>query len=369
MYIHEHSDWPRFTWKQESLADALADARHRQGRLVGRMEALGFGLRQEAVLETITEDVVKSSDIEGEWFNRKDVRSSVARRLGMDAAGLDPADRRVEGVVELTLDAAGNYDEPLTAERLWGWQAGLFPAGRSGLLRIKTGAWRDDAVGPMQVVSGAIGRERVHFQAPAAERIPGEMEAFLDWFNAPPDIDEALKAALAHFWFVTIHPFEDGNGRIARAVADMALARSERSPQRFYSMSAQIRRERKAYYQTLERTQRGALDVSLWMDWFVGCLGRAVENSESTLGTVLAKARFWRWAADLRLNDRQRKVVNLQLDGKGGKLTTTKWAKIARCSQDTALRDIAGLIEKGVLVRGPEGGRSTSYALAETEEA
>lgn len=369
MYIHEHNDWPRFTWSHESIADALADARHRQGRLVGRMEALGFGLRQEAVLETITEDVVKSSDIEGERFNRKDVRSSVARRLGMDVAGLDPADRRVDGIVELTLDAVGNYDEPLTAERLWGWQAGLFPAGRSGLLRIKTGAWRDDAVGPMQVVSGAIGRERVHFQAPAAERIPGEMEAFLDWFNAPPDIDEALKAALAHFWFVTIHPFEDGNGRIARAVADMALARSERTPQRFYSMSAQIRRERKAYYQTLERTQRGALDVSLWMDWFVGCLGRAVENSEATLGTVLAKARFWRWAADLRLNDRQRKVVNLQLEGKGGKLTTTKWAKIARCSQDTALRDIAGLIEKGVLVRGPEGGRSTSYALAEIEAA
>lgn len=258
MYIHEDNDWPRFTWNQESLADALADARHRQGRLVGRMEALGFTLRQEAVLETITEDVVKSSDIEGERLNRRDVRSSAARRLGIDVAGLDPADRRVDGIVELTLDAAGNYDDPLTPERLWVWQAGLFPAGRSGLLRVKIGAWRDDAVGPMQVVSGAIGRERVHFQAPAAERIPGEMEAFLDWFNAPPEIDEALKAALAHFWFVTIHPFEDGNGRIARAVADMALARSERTSQRFYSMSAQIRRERKAYYQNAGANAAGS---------------------------------------------------------------------------------------------------------------
>ena len=369
MYIHQHNDWPRFTWNQESLTDALADMRYRQGRLVGRMEALGFGLRQEAVLETITEDVVKSSDIEGERFNRRDVRSSVARRLGIDVAGLDPADRRVDGVVELTLDAVGNYDEPLTAERLWGWQAGLFPAGRSGIFRIQTGAWRDDSLGSMQVVSGAIGRERVHFEAPEADRVAGEMEVFLDWFNAPADMDEALKAALAHFWFVTIHPFDDGNGRIARAVADMALARSERAPQRFYSMSAQIRRERKAYYQTLERTQRGALDVSRWMDWFVGCLGRAIENSESTLGTVLTKARFWRWAADLRLNDRQRKVINMQLEGRGGKLTTSKWAKLAGCSQDTALRDIAGLVEQGVLVRGPEGGRSTSYALAESDAA
>ena len=368
MYIHQRDDWPRFTWNQESLAGALANARYEQGRLVGRMNALGFGLRQEASLEAITEEVVKSSEIEGDRFSAQAARSSVARRLGIDVGGLDPADRRIDGIVEVTLDAVSNYDEPLTAECLWGWQALLFPTGFNGIWPVKVGGWRDDAAGPMRVVSGAMGRARIHFEAPPADRVAGEVQTFLDWFNAPAETDEALKAALAHFWFVTIHPFDDGNGRIARAVADMALARSERTSQRFYSMSAQIRKERKAYYRTLERTQRGSLDISLWMDWFVGCLGRAVESAQTTLGASLKKARFWRLAADVALNDRQRKVVNFQLEGRGGKLTTSKWAKLAGCSQDTAWRDIAALVEHGLLIRGPEGGRSTSYTVAEGEE-
>jgi Fic family protein len=281
----------------------------------------------------------------------------------MDIGGLEPADRHVEGAVEMMLDATRRYDQPLTDERLFAWHASLFPTGRSGMTRIRAGAWRDDGSGPMQVVSGPMGKEHVHFEAPKAERLDREMEAFLDWFEADSGADPVLKAGLAHLWFVTVHPFDDGNGRIARAIADMALARSESSPQRFYSMSAQVRQERKAYYDILEDTQNGTMDVTPWMEWFLGCLGRAIDGAETALGAILAKARFWERIRGAALNERQRLVLNRLLDGFEGKLTTSKYAKLAKCSQDTALRDILLLIEQGVFVRNPDGGRSTSYSL------
>lgn len=368
MYIHELHDWPRFDWNRELLAEPLAAVRHRQGRLIGRMEALGFNLRQEAVLQTLTADVLKSSEIEGEKLNAEQVRSSIARRLGMDIGALKHADRNVEGIVEMMLDATRHYDQPLTAERLFSWHASLFPTGRSGMSKIRVGAWRDDSTGPMEVVSGPVGKEHVHFEAPAAARLGGEMKAFLDWFNRPPDIDEVLKAGLAHFWFVTIHPFDDGNGRIARAIADMVLARSENSPQRFYSMSAEIRQERAAYYDILEQTQKGTLDITPWMEWFLGCLGRAIDGAQTILSAVLAKARFWERIQGTSINERQRLVLNRLLDGLEGKITTSKYAKLAKCSQDTALRDILPLVESGILVRNPKGGRSTSYSLAMVEQ-
>jgi Fic family protein len=364
MYIHELQDWPRFEWNREQLAEPLAEVRHRQGRLIGHMEALGFELRQEAVLETLTADVLKSSEIEGEKLEAAQVRSSIARRLGMEIGGLARADRQVEGVVEMMLDATRRYDQPLTTARLLAWHASLFPTGRSGMTKIRAGAWRDDSTGPMAVVSGPIGKEHVHFQAPPARRLDGEMQAFLEWFNAGAAMDPVLKAALAHLWFVTVHPFDDGNGRIARAIADMALARSEHSPQRFYSMSAQIRQESAAYYAILEQVQRGTLDVTPWMEWFLGCLGRAIAGAQTTVGAVLAKARFWESLGDLAVNERQRLVLNRLLDEFEGKLTTSKYAKVAKCSQDTALRDLLPLVERGILVRSPAGGRSTSYALA-----
>lgn len=332
------------------------------------MEALGFPLQQEAVLQTLTEDVVKSSDIEGAKLDASQVRSSIARRLGIDLGGVEPADRQVEGVVEMMLDATRNYDKPLTRERLLGWHASLFPSGRSGMRKVRVGGWRDDSTGPMQVVSGPVGRERVHFEAPPADRLDAEMKAFLDWFNqlrAATDLDDVLKAGLAHLWFVTIHPFDDGNGRIARAIADMTLARSEHSSQRFYSMSAQIRQERGEYYETLERAQKGSLDVTPWMEWFFGCLGRAIDGAETTLAAVLRRARFWQATRDVPINDRQRLMLNRLLDGFEGKLTTSKWAAITKCSSDTALRDILDLVERGVLERNSSGGRSTSYSVAD----
>jgi Fic family protein len=328
------------------------------------MEALGFNLRQEAILQTLTADVLKSSEIEGEKLDGEQVRSSIARHLGIDIGALKPADRHVEGVVEMMLDATRNYNEPLTSERLFAWHSSLFPTGRSGMAGIRTGAWRDSSTGPMQVVSGPMGKEHVHFEAPAADRLALEMKSFLDWFEGDKPNDPVLHAALAHLWFVTVHPFDDGNGRIARAIADMALARSEDSPQRFYSMSAQIRQERNAYYDILERTQNGAMDVTPWMEWFLGCLGRAIDGARVTLNAVLHKARFWDRIKNLQLNDRQRAVVNRMLDGFEGKLTTSKYATLAKCSQDTAHRDILMLIDHEVLVRNPEGGRSTSYSLA-----
>jgi Fic family protein len=369
MYIHQIPEWPRFEWRQERLAQPLAGVRYRQGRMIGHMEALGFELRQEAVLHTLSEDVLKSTEIEGEKLDAAQVRSSIARRLGIDIGALKPADRAVEGVVEMMLDATGNYDEPLTAERLFGWHASLFPTGRSGLIRITAGAWRNDRTGPMQVVSGPIGREHVHFKAPPAARLRREMRMFLDWFNKTATVDPVLKAAQAHLWFVTIHPFDDGNGRMARAIADMSLARSENSPQRFYSMSAQIQQERAAYYDALERTQKGAMDITPWMEWFLGCLGRAIDGAQTTLAAILSKARFWESIAGVAINERQRLVLNRLLDGFEGKLTTSKYAKLAKCSQDTALRDILALAEHGILIRGTERGRSTSYALADVSPA
>jgi Fic family protein len=368
-YIYELPGWPDFQWDQKKLAVPLAGLRHRQGRLVGRMETLGFSLRTEATLRTLTLDVLKSSEIEGEILDYDKVRSSIARRLGIDIGGLAPADRNVEGVVEMTLDATQNYSAPLTAERLFGWHAALFPTGYSGMSKITIGRWRDDSKGPMQVVSGAIGRERVHYEAPGATRLDKEMTAFLKWFNETDQTDPVLRAGLAHLWFVTIHPFDDGNGRIARAIADMALARSEQSSQRFYSMSAQIGTERKIYYEMLEQTQVGGLDVTPWLEWFLGCLDRAFDGTEKTLGSVLQKARFWEVHAATQLNDRQRLILNKMLDGFEGKLTSSKWAKIAKCSQDTALRDILDLVNQGILAKDTAGGRSTSYSLAKIGES
>lgn len=363
MYLWEKPDWPAFTWDEKALTSPLAQVSREQGRLLGKMEALGFDLRNEAHLRTLTEDVLKSSEIEGEKLERDQVRSSIARRLGMDIGGLVPADRDVEGVVEMMLDATGNYDQPLTEERLFAWHASLFPTGRSGMHKIRVGAWRDDRTGPMEIVSGAIGKEKVHYQAPPAKRLPHEMAKFLDWFEGPKDTDPLLTAGLAHLWFVTIHPFDDGNGRIARAIADMALARSEITGQRFYSMSAQIRRERNDYFMTLETTQKGELDVTRWQAWFLECLHRAIDGAQETLGAVLFKAQFWERFAKEPLNERQIKVLNRLLDGFEGKLTTSKWAKLAKCSQDTAYRDILDLVERGALQKDPGGGRSTSYSL------
>jgi len=330
------------------------------------MEGLGFELQRQAELDTLILEVLKSSEIEGAHLDAGQVRSSVARRLGMDVGGAEPVDRHVEGAVEMMIDATRNYARPLTSERLRGWQAALFPTSRSGLRKVAVGAWRDDASGPMQVVSGPFGKEKVHYEAPAAPLLAGEMSAFLDWANDGGDrTDPVLKAAVAHLWFVTIHPFDDGNGRVARAIADWALSRSENTPHRFYSMSAQIRQERNDYYDVLEATQKGTLDITPWVSWFLGCLGRAFERTEVTLGKVLGKARFSNMHAKAALNERQRDMVNRLLDGFGGKLTTTKWAAIEKCSHDTALRDIQELIEKGLLKRDPGGGRSTSYSLTE----
>jgi Fic family protein len=332
------------------------------------MEAIGFRLRDEAVLSTLTQDVVKSSEIEGEILDIDQVRSSLARRLGLDIGALTPADRHVDGVVEMMLDATQKYQDPVTEERLFGWHAALFPTGRSGMRKIRVGDWRDDSSGPMQVVSGPISKERVHYQAPPAERLSAETSQFLDWFNGPTSIDPVLKAALAHLWFVTIHPFDDGNGRIARAIADLALARSEKSPKRFYSMSAEIRLERNDYYDILERTQKDTLEITPWMQWFLGCLDRAFGGAEATLATVLRKARFWETHAGESFHDRQRNVVNRLLNGFEGKLTSSKWASLAKCSQDTANRDINDLVERGILKKDAAGGRSTSYSLSEPAE-
>jgi len=363
MYLWENPEWPAFTWDEKALTRLLAQASREQGRLLGKMEAIGFDLRSEAHLRTLTEDVVKSSEIEGEKLERDQVRSSIARRLGMDVGGLVPADRHIEGVVEMMLDATGNYAQPLTEDRLFAWHASLFPTGRSGMSKIRVGAWRDDSTGPMQVVSGAISKEKVHYEAPPAARLPDEMARFINWFEHTKDIDPLLTAGLAHLWFVTIHPFDDGNGRIARALADLALARSEKTGQRFYSMSAQIRRERNDYYSTLEQTQKDGLDVTQWQSWFLTCLLRAIDGARETLGAVLGKAHFWERFAKEPLNERQIKVLNRLLDGFEGRLTTSKWAKLAKCSQDTAYRDILDLVERGVLRKDPGGGRSTSYSL------
>lgn len=367
-WIYENDGWPTLRWDDKALAAKLAEIRHRQGRLLGRMEQLGFEIRQEASLGTLTNDVVKSSAIEGEALDSEEVRSSLAKKLGIDIGGFKPTGRDVEGIVEIMLDATQNYAAPLTSERLFDWHAALFPTGRSGIRKITVGAWRPESAGAMQVISGPYGKEHVHYEAPEAARLDEEMNAFLEWFDADQGIDPVLKAGLAHFWFVTIHPFEDGNGRIARAIADMALARADRSKERFYSMSTQIEKDRKFYYDKLEAQQRSDLDVTDWLDWFLDCLDRAFENAETALGSVAFKARFWDIANRQGVNDRQRVVLNRMLGDFKGHMSTSKYAKIAKTSTDTALRDIKDLNERGLLIQNPGGGRSTSYRLLNAEE-
>ena len=369
MWIHEHQNWPNFTWDAESLASKLADIRHRQGRLLGRMESLGFELKREATLGTLTNDVVKSSAIEGENLNPEEVRSSIARRLGIDIAGLVPASRDVEGIVEMMLDATQQYSKPLTKDRLFDWHAALFPTGRSGLHKITVGGWRTVEAGPMQVVSGPIGKEKVHFEAPTAARLEKEMKAFLAWLATEATTDPVIKAGIAHLWFVTIHAFEDGNGRIARAIDDMVLARADGTADRFYSLSSQIEAERKQYYHQLEAQQRSTPNITDWLSWFLDCLGRAISNAEDTLGNVLFKAQLWHVINQKPVNDRQRLIINRMLeDDFEGFMSTSKYAKLAKCSNDTALRDIQDLKEREIFIQNSGGGRSTSYRLPDRDK-
>jgi Fic family protein len=362
-YIHLLKNWPTFTWDHQKLVHTLATVRHKQGRLLGKLEGLGFQLQAEASLGNLILDVMKSSEIEGEKLPMDQVRSSIARKLGMKVAGLVPADRNVDGVVEMMLDATQKYEKPLSKERLFGWHGALFPTGRSGLYKIQVAAWRDAEGDPMQVVSGAMGKERVHFEAPEAARLEREMKSFLKWFNQSEELDSILKAAIAHLWFVTIHPFDDGNGRIARAIADMQLSRSDQSKQRFYSMSAQIQKERKAYYDHLEKTQRGTLDITEWLLWFLHCFDRALTASSENISGVLNKAAFWEKHRTVALNERQRTMLNKLMDGFEGNLTSSKWAKITKSSPDTALRDIQSLMQAKMLEKEEGGGRSTSYKV------
>ncbi len=367
-YIWQASDWPNWRFDLATLAGPMAEVSRAQGLLMGRLADVGMALRDQASLAALTEDVVKTSEIEGEHLNVESVRSSIARRLGVDIGALASVDRHVEGVVEMVLDATANCQAPVTRERLFGWHAALFPTGRSGLSRIKVGGWRDDASGPMQVVSGPIGRQRVHFEAPPADRLEGEISQFLEWLNRASNAPPLIKAGLGHLWFVTLHPFDDGNGRIARAIGDLLLARADGSPQRFYSLSAQIQRERNAYYDILERTQKRSMDATEWLAWFLDTLHRAVDQAQQTLDAVLTKARFWQRWATTPLNERQVKLLNRLLDGFEGKLTSSKWATIAKCSPDTALRDINDLLARGVLRKSDAGGRSTRYELNDLPE-
>jgi len=362
-YIYDNESWTDFTWDNKKVMIKLGEARNQQGRLLGKMESLGFDLQNEAVLNTLTLDVTKSSEIEGEFLDIEQVRSSIARRLGIDIAGAIESERYVDGIVEMMLDATQKFDLPLTKTRLFGWHAALFPSGWSNLNKITVAGWRKDTTGPMQVVSGPMGKEKVHYQAPGSDSIEPEMIKFLDWFENEHEIDLVLKAAIAHLWFVTVHPFDDGNGRITRAITDMTLARSDKSIRRFYSMSAQIRAERKQYYEKLEETQKGSSDITEWILWFLQCLVNAINSTEETLSKILQKAEFWKLHSTTILNDRQQKIINRLLDGFDGKLTSSKWAKINKCSQDTALRDIQDLMKKDILQKEASGGRSTNYGL------
>ena len=367
IYIHEKENWTNFTWDYKKVMIKLGEVRNLQGRLLGKMESLGFDLQNEAVLNTLTLDVIKSSEIEGEFLDIEQVRSSIARRLGIDIAGAVDSERHIDGIVEMMLDATQRYDAHLSKDRLFGWHAALFSSGWSNLYKITVADWRKDTTGPMQVVSGSMGKEKVHYQAPSSDRIESEMAKFLDWFEKEHEIDLVLKAAIAHLWFVTIHPFDDGNGRITRAITDMMLARSDKSIRRFYSMSAQIRVERKMYYEKLEKAQKGNSDITEWILWFLQCLINAIDSTEEILSKTLHKAEFWKNHSTTILNDRQQKIINRLLDGFVGKLTTSKWAKINKCSQDTALRDIQDLIRKDILRKEASGGRSTSYELSSTK--
>jgi Fic family protein len=363
VFIHQLEKWPNFKWRLDEFINLLGDVRNFQGRILGRMESIGFDLRNEATLETLTLDVLKTSEIEGEYLNTDQVRSSIAKRLGMEIAGSVESDRNIDGIVEMMLDATQNCSKPLTTERLFDWHAALFPTGRSRMHKITVAAWRTDSTGPMQVVSGAMGKEKVHFQAPDSSLLKSEMGRFMKWFNTDTELDLVLKAAVAHLWFVTIHPFDDGNGRIARALTDMLLAQSDNSSQRFYSMSAQIRIERKQYYEKLEKTQKGDLDITDWIIWFLSCLKNALKSTDTILSRVLYKADFWNKHGKTIMNQRQKKLLNKILDGFEGKLTSSKWAKIAKCSKDTAIRDINDLINKDILKKDEAGGRSTNYVL------
>jgi Fic family protein len=366
MYIHERPDWPDFKWDTDRILTLLIDVKNLQGQVIGRMGTLGFELKDQANLAILTQDVLRSSEIEGELLNPEQVRSSIIRQLGLDiTTGIVPSERDVDGVVEMMIDAAANFNKPLTRQRLFGWHNALFPTGYGGLQKLLVRKWRDDSRGPMQVVSGTVGREKIHFQAPSSSCVEKEMKKFLEWFNNDQDFDLVIKAALAHLWFVTIHPFEDGNGRIARALTDMILARSDGQQNRFYSMSAQIRNERKKYYDILEQTQKGGLDITKWLQWFLYCLQNALNSSSVILNKVLQKHKFWTDNSSRIEKERQRKVLNKLLDGFEGKLTSSKWAKITKCSPDTALRDINDLIDKKILYKLPEGGRSTGYALVQ----
>ena len=367
MWIHRHQSWPDFTWDAGKFASKLADIRHRQGRLLGRMEELGFELKREASLSTLTSDVVKSSAIEGENLDPREVRSSIARRLGIHIASPAPVNQDVEGIVEIMLDATQQFSKPLTKERLFGWHAALFPTGRSSMRGITVGGWRSVESGPMQVVSGPIGREKVHFEAPNAEHLEHEMTGFLAWFESKDDTDPVLRAGIAHLWFVTIHPFEDGNGRIARAIDDMALARADGMGERFYSLSSQFESERKDYYDQLEKQQRATPEVTGWLEWFLDCLGRAIANAENALSAVLFKAQLWKKINRQPVNERQRLIINRMLEHDfRGHMNTSKYAKLAKCSPDTALRDIQNLKSRGIFIQNPGGGRSTSYRLLDT---
>jgi len=362
-YIHELAQWPDFTWDQTLVNELLTQTRYRQGKVLGRMESLGFNLQSDASLQTLTHEIVKSSEIEGELLPQEQVHSSLARKLGLDVQGLVASNRNVDGIVELMFDATQNFNQPLTAERLFRWHRNLFPDGFSGAYKIITGNWRTDETGAMQVVSGSMGKERIHFEAPSANRLASEMEKFLLWFNSDITIDLLLKSAIAHFWFITIHPFDDGNGRIARALSDMLLARSDNSSKRFYSLSAQIRKERSEYYNHLEKSQSGNLDITEWIVWYLTCLSHALESTTQDLNSVLVKAKFWEKHKTTSLNARQKVMLNKLLDGFEGKLNTTKWAKVTKTSQDTALRDIQALIELRILQKENSGGRSTSYKV------
>lgn len=363
-YIHENLSWPQFTWDQEQINQVLPDIRHRQGRLLGKMAGLGFSLQSEASLRVITLDVIKSSEIEGELLPSDQVRSSVARRLGLDIGAVAVSDRRVEGVVELMLDATQHYDDSLTEKRLFAWHAALFPTGRSEVLPLTVGYWRKHSGDPMQVVSGPMGKEKVHYEAPDASVVKAEMKRFMQWFNEANQTDLLVKAGIAHLWFITIHPFDDGNGRIARALTDLLLARSDQSNFRFYSLSNEIQADKKQYYHILETTQKGNLDITAWLLWFLDRVSKAVTSAEVLLNNVLFKAQFWQRHATTTFNIRQHFMLNKLLDGLDGKLNTTKWAKMTKTSQDTALRDIQQLINLGILCKESEGGRSTNYRLA-----
>jgi Fic family protein len=361
-YIYEYENWPEFTWDPIKIGGILGKVRYLQGKIFGQMAAIGFSIQEETLLSTLTLDVLKTSEIEGEFLNHDQVRSSIARRLGIEYSGVAHIDRNVEGVVEMLLDATQNYDAPLDQERVFGWHAALFPSGWSGIHRINTGCYRH---GDMQIVSGPIGKEKIHFQAPSPNKVKREMDLFLDWFNKETEIDKVLKAAIAHFWFIIIHPFDDGNGRIARAISDILLARSEKSTQRFYSLSNQILVEKKNYYGVLQKVQHSSGDITEWLDWFLNCMSRALENTDQALKRVYKKADFWDNNKETVLNSRQRLMLNKLFDGFEGKLKSSKWAKITKCSADTALRDIKDLIEKGILRQEESGGRSTNYELNE----